>query len=169
MFADDTTVYLGTTDSFDKMQKLLQKWGDASSAKFNVGKTEVIPVGSPEYRQKVIDTRGLNDNEQIPENIHVAKDGESVQILGGHVGNNIDNFTMWTPVIKKIDADLVRWEALHLTIETKAQIVQITIRSMTQYLTQVNEMPPQIFTHLERAMRKFIWSGKAAPRSMEML
>ncbi|KAJ7145027.1 hypothetical protein C8R46DRAFT_918855 [Mycena filopes] len=40
---------------------------------------------------------------------------------------------------------------------------------MTQYLTQVNEMPPQVQTHLERAMREFMWSGKAALVSLEML
>ncbi|KAJ7616837.1 hypothetical protein DFH06DRAFT_899171, partial [Mycena polygramma] len=170
MFADDTTVYLDEGDSFDELQRLLEKWCLASSAKFNVSKTEIIPVGSPEYRDSVIQARQLNENDSpIPANIHIAKDGESVRILGGHVGNKISDFAMWTPVVEKIDAALARWDQLHPTLEGRCQIVQITIGAMTQYLTQVNEMPKHIFKHLVRAEREFMWGGKAAPVSMEML
>ncbi|KAJ6554397.1 hypothetical protein B0H19DRAFT_852533, partial [Mycena capillaripes] len=48
LFADDTTVYLFEQDSYEELEAIL--WCRASSAKFNSGKTEVIPIGSPEYR-----------------------------------------------------------------------------------------------------------------------
>jgi hypothetical protein len=102
MYADDTTVYLDESDSFEELQELLRKWCPASGAKFNVSKTEVIPVGSPEYCSSMIQSRRLNDEDaRIPSDIHIAKDGESVRILGSHVGNKIDNFVMWTPVVEK--------------------------------------------------------------------
>ncbi|KAJ7663724.1 hypothetical protein DFH06DRAFT_924300, partial [Mycena polygramma] len=170
MFADDTTVYLDENDSFDELQRLLAKWCQASSAKFNVSKTEVIPVGSPDYRETLIESRKLNDTDNpIPANIHIAKDGESVRILGGHVGNKISDFAMWTPVVEKIDAALARWDSLHPTLEARCQIVQITIGAMTQYLTQVNEMPDHIFKHLVKAEREFMWGGKSAPVSLNVL
>ncbi|KAJ7185337.1 hypothetical protein C8R46DRAFT_817874, partial [Mycena filopes] len=170
MFADDTTVYLDASDSFDDLQLLLERWCAASSAKFNVAKTEVIPVGSPEFRKSVIESRRLNDHDtQIPANIHIARDGESVRILGGHVGNDIEDFAMWAPILEKIDADLTRWENNHPTLEAKCQIIQITIGSMTQYLTQVNGMPPRVLAHLRKALREFMWSGKSSPVSLETL
>ncbi|KAJ7157686.1 hypothetical protein C8R43DRAFT_883162 [Mycena crocata] len=170
MFADDTTVYLDKTDSFEELQSILDKWCRASSAKFNVGKTEVIPVGSPAYRAFLLAYRKLNDLDgPIPDNIHIVREGESVRILGGHVGNGIDDFVMWTPIVEKIDAALARWEALHPTLEARCQIVQITIGSMTQYLTQVNEMQPQTVNHLLKSQREFMWGGKLSPVQRDML
>ncbi|KAJ7139963.1 hypothetical protein C8R43DRAFT_820840, partial [Mycena crocata] len=170
MFADDTTVYLDKSDSFDELQAILNKWCQASSAKFNVGKTEVIPVGSPAYRAYLLAYRKLNDIDgPIPDNIHIVREGEAVRILGGHVGNGIDNFVMWTPIVEKIDAALARWDAIHPTLEARCQIVQITIGSMTQYLTQVNEMQPETLNHLLKAQREFMWSGKSSPVQRETL
>ncbi|KAJ7115512.1 hypothetical protein C8R43DRAFT_830363, partial [Mycena crocata] len=167
MFADDTTVYLDESDSFEELQSLLERWCRASSAKFNVSKTEVIPFGLPEFRAFVLQSRRLD--EPIPDNIHIARDGEAVRILGGYVGNKIDSFSVWTPVVEKIDAALLRWEALHPTLEARCQIIQITIGSMTQYLQQVNEMPKQVLNHLLKTQREFMWGGKSSPVQREML
>ncbi|KAJ6449442.1 hypothetical protein C8R47DRAFT_999215, partial [Mycena vitilis] len=40
---------------------------------------------------------------------------------------------------------------------------------MTQYLTQVNEMPAQVVKHLTKAVRDFMWGGKSAPVSLGVL
>jgi hypothetical protein len=86
LFADDTTVYLRDTDSFEELQRILDKWCLASSARFNVAKTEVIPIGIPEYRLKVVETRKLNDDDTaLPDNVHIAAYGESIRILGARV------------------------------------------------------------------------------------
>jgi hypothetical protein len=160
MFANDTTVYLDASDSFDELQCVLNKWCQASSAKFNVEKTEVIPIGTPEYRAQVIETRKLNANDSaMPASVHIAKEGESVRILGGHMGNGIDASTLWTPVLEKIDSALERWERDHPTLEARKNIIQITVAAMTQYLTQMNGMPEKIVTHLLRAQREFMWGG----------
>ncbi|KIK58101.1 hypothetical protein GYMLUDRAFT_144029, partial [Collybiopsis luxurians FD-317 M1] len=50
LFADDTVTYLSKYDKFSDLLSLLDLWCSASSAKFNVEKTEIIPVGSEEYR-----------------------------------------------------------------------------------------------------------------------
>ncbi|KAK7057847.1 hypothetical protein R3P38DRAFT_2497413 [Favolaschia claudopus] len=76
---------------------------------------------------------------------------------------------MWTPVTEKVDASLTRWEKLHPTLEARCQILQITVGSMSQYLTQVNEMPPAVFNHLLKAMREFMWGGKSPPINFETL
>ncbi|PPQ85541.1 hypothetical protein CVT25_006781 [Psilocybe cyanescens] len=50
LFADDTTVFLNNADKFEDLQAILDKWCTASTARFNIGKTEIIPLGSDEYR-----------------------------------------------------------------------------------------------------------------------
>ena len=83
LFADDTTVYLSENDKFSDLQDILQKWCCASKAKFNVQKTEIIPVGSCTYRAGVMASRRLNGaHPTIPPQIHIAKDGEPVRVLG---------------------------------------------------------------------------------------
>ena len=49
LFADDTTVILTEHDSFVELIGLLDKWCAVSGAKFNVEKTEIIPLGSTKY------------------------------------------------------------------------------------------------------------------------
>jgi len=68
-------------------------------------KTEIIPIGHEDYQRRVQDTRstGEGDNqEQIPENMHIVKEGEPVQILGAWVGNGIDQEHVWAPMIEKL-------------------------------------------------------------------
>lgn len=50
-FADDTTVYLSADDGFGELQEILDRWCLAAGAKFNISKTEIIPMGTPEYRE----------------------------------------------------------------------------------------------------------------------
>ena len=92
LFADDTTVYLTAKDKFSDLQNILKKWCTASGAKFNIAKTEVIPIGTPEYRQMITQTRKAHEtHEAIPDDIHIAGEGEPVRILGAWIGNNIDS------------------------------------------------------------------------------
>lgn len=50
LFADDTTVYLSEGDSVASLEEMLDKWCKASGAKFNLDKTEIIPIGTEKYR-----------------------------------------------------------------------------------------------------------------------
>ena len=64
LFADDTSIYLNQNDKMDDVQNILDIWCQASGAKFNIEKTEIIPIGTPEHRNQVITTRKLNPNDQ---------------------------------------------------------------------------------------------------------
>ena len=83
MFADDTDLYLNKYDRLDIVQETLDHWCAASGAKFNIEKTEIIPIGSVAHRDNVLLTRKLNQQDQspLPDRIHIAKDGEAVRIL----------------------------------------------------------------------------------------
>lgn len=83
MFADDTTLFLRKGDSFYAMQLLLDLWCIASGAKFNINKTEIIPIGTKTHRDSVVTTRRLHPGHHaVPDNIRIASDGMAVRILG---------------------------------------------------------------------------------------
>jgi ferredoxin len=83
LFADDTTVFLSEFDNFRDLESILDKWCIACGACFNVSKTEIIPIGDPLYREKVITTRCIYPSQEpLPNGIHIAQDQESVRMLG---------------------------------------------------------------------------------------
>ena len=158
LFADDTTVYLSEDDDFSELQGLLAKWCKASGAKFNVQKTEVIPAGSQAYRTRVIMDRRLNNTHPpIPDNIHIAQDGEPVRVLGAYLGNKIDQSSVWAPTLEKLASALNRWERGHPTQDGRRLIIGMEVAGRTQYLARVQGMPEEIETNLKKKIIRFMW------------
>ena len=114
LFADDTTIYLKSTDSMETLWSILCLWCAASTAKFNEHKTVLLPFGRSSYRQKVLGERRINDHSPIGDintTIRIVPDGESCRILGAWIGNNIPYTTPWPSVLEKINTNLLRWQA----------------------------------------------------------
>ena len=171
LFADDTTVYLSEKDNIGDLYAILQKWCIASGAKFNLEKTEVIPIGTKDYRAQVIQTARTNlTSVPFHENIRIAKDGQAIRILGAWLGNGIDEFAVWSPIIEKIDARLKRWDLKKPSIEGRKIIAQWTIGAMTQYLSCAQGMPANIEKALTKRLAKFAWDGSGKPNaSLDLL
>jgi hypothetical protein len=162
LFADDTTAYLSEYDNFEDLECILDKWCLASGARFNVAKTEIIPFGTPEYRTRLLETRKLNEADKpIPPGVHIAKEGEAVRILGSFIGNGVEAFGVWTPVLEKIDSDYERWANLHPTLSLRKNADQIISGSRSQYLAQVNGMPAAVTQHILKSQSEFINDSKS--------
>jgi len=166
MFADNTDLYLNKHNCLDTVQETLDHWCTASGAKFNIEKTEIIPIGSVMHRDNVLLTRKLNQQDQspLPDQIHIAKDGEAVRILGVWIGNKADNLTPWEPIIDKIRATLKNWSKVRPSIEGKCWIIQAFVGGYTQFLTQAQGMPSQIETAINKIISDFIWDNGLGPR-----
>ncbi|TFK58358.1 hypothetical protein BDN72DRAFT_750457, partial [Pluteus cervinus] len=164
LFADDTTVYLSEKDKFEDLEKILRDWCQASGAKFNIQKTEIIPVGTEAYRKKVIETRKVSEtHEEISNNIHIAREGEPVRILGYFAGNKIEQATIWTPTLEKIDAALARWARGNPTQNGRRLIIGMEVGGRTQYLTNVQGMPKDVEKVLQATIRDFMWGDSGNP------
>ncbi|CDO76537.1 hypothetical protein BN946_scf184769.g1 [Trametes cinnabarina] len=143
LFADDTTVYL------------------PAKAKFNISKTEIIPIGSPAYRKEFAETyKATGRWKDYPPNVHIAGEGEPVRILGAFLGSNISECDVWSPRLAKIDDTLKRWKLGRTTLEGKRHVAQMFVGGMTQFLTDVQRMPDQIWSRLTKILRKYIWDDK---------
>ena len=166
LFADDANLYLNKDDRFDHIQNTLDDWCGASGAKFNIEKMEIIPIGTTAHRQRVIAQRKINEQDLSPltNRIHIAKDGESIRMLGAWIGNQANNDTPWETIIDKINGNLVKWKRLHPTLNGRKQIIQAVVGGHTQFLTNAQGMP----THIESAIKKivsgFMWDNNSSPR-----
>ncbi|EPS97912.1 hypothetical protein FOMPIDRAFT_18560, partial [Fomitopsis schrenkii] len=166
LFADDTSTFLAASDRWSTLWTIIGRWCKGSRAKFNTGKTEVIPIGTLEYREAVLEHRSINgevcdEQEKIPDNIRIARDGEAIRILGAWIGNKTDQVAVWTPALKKIKDFLERWGRCHPSMGGKRSIVQMGPGGISQYLTMVQGMPTQVEKELMRMIKDFMWDGKS--------
>ena len=166
LFADDTCIFLNQNDKMDDVQNILDNWCRASGAKFNLDKTEIIPIGTPDHRNQVITTRKLNPQDQsaVNERIRIAEDGEATRSLGAWIGNNVNGATPWEPIIDKIHRNLELWNKSHPTILGRKTIIQMIIGGYTQFLTMAQGMPKHTESALIRIIRNFMWNDSANPK-----
>ena len=166
LFADDTSSFLSQGDGWSDLWRILHQWCKASRAKFNDGKTEVLPVGTEEYRRSVLQTRSLdphNVNDAIPPDVRIASDGEPVRVLGAWIGNRVDQASVWTPVLDKIASFLDRWNRCHPSLIGKRHIIQMGPGGISQYLTKVQGMPRSVEKSIAKMIRTFLWDSPKTP------
>ena len=125
LLADDTALYLSLTDRFDRVLFILRSWCQVSGAKFNIEKTEIIPIGSPAHRARVQATRKINplDHSEFDPRIRIAPDGTAVRYLGAWIGNDVNEATLWEAVIDKIDKALSLWKKAYPSMAGRKLIV----------------------------------------------
>ena len=103
LFANDTTVILTEYNSFTELTVTLDRWCEVSGAKFNIKKTEIIPIGSAEYRKELLETRKIGGGEErIPEVIRIAGEGDAMRLLGVWVGNGVNPEEPWRVIVEMI-------------------------------------------------------------------
>ena len=170
-FADDTCLYLSKDDSLDYAQTILSDWCQVSGAKFNTEKTEIIPIGSADHRQRVITTRRINPTDTpLDARIKIANDGDAIRSLGAWIGNHVNNATPWEPILDKIKQYLDRWKRTFPTMRGRKIIIQIVIGGLTQFLAKAQGMPAHIEFAITKIIRSFMWENDSSPRiALEIL
>ncbi|KAF5330225.1 hypothetical protein D9611_010656 [Ephemerocybe angulata] len=159
LFADDTTVFLSEDDDFGVLLKILDRWCQASGAKFNINKTTVIPLGNEIHRHRLRKKRRLQKGStRLPLDIHIAQDGEPVRILGAYFGHGISEDEVWQPIMGKIKTTLGHWAKNRPTIRGLAMSHNTLVGGFTQYLTRVQGMPKDTVDKLKGVTDDYIWA-----------
>jgi len=67
LFADNTLVYMNENNNKKTLEQAIKNFCEVSTAKFNNEKSEVLPIGTKEYRNSIIKTRTVNktNNEKL--------------------------------------------------------------------------------------------------------
>jgi ribonuclease HI len=169
LYADDTTVYLSSADKYTDLENILSTWCRASGAKFNLEKTEIIPIGTIEHRERLTQTRQIHpDDPPLAPGIKIAKDGHPTRILGAWIGNDVDQAQPWAPILDKIKETLDQWASACPTLDAKRLIIQMVVGGMTQFLTKAQGMPPMITKRLITITQGFLWNGKKTPPGLSL-
>ncbi|KAF6747932.1 hypothetical protein DFP72DRAFT_821117, partial [Ephemerocybe angulata] len=163
LFADDTAVYLACDDNFSDLEALLALWCTASGGKFNVIKTEIIPVGTEEYRAQVVLTRQGRPGDPhsaLPGGVHIARDGEAVRVLGAHVGNKIDQEAVWAPILETLEKKVNYWLRSNPSLEGRSFLTKLEPGARTLFKAMVQCMPKSAEKKVAKIINKIMWGGK---------
>ena len=166
LLADDIALYLSLLDRFDHVLLILRSWCQVSGAKFNIEKTEIIPIGSPAHRASIHNLRKINplDQSDFDPRIRIAPDGTAVRYLGAWIGNDVNEATPWEAVIDKIVKSLTLWKKAYPSMTGRKLIVQSVIGGYTQFLSKAQGMPVDIEDALTKIIRDFLWEEDSSPR-----
>jgi len=166
LFVDDTNLFLNKNDRLDHIQEILDQWCSVSGARFNIEKTEIIPIGTVEHRGEIVLTRKINpqDENPLPDKIHIAQDGDAVRVLGAWIGNKVNDITPWEPILDTVRRKLKIWEKAHPMLNGKCLIIQVIVGGHTQFLTKAQGMPEHIEKALTKIINKFLWDQDSIPR-----
>lgn len=165
LFTDDTQVYMSTSDKWTTVKTILDRWCLASTAKFNEGKTEFLPMGSESYRKGVVKYKCLQPTrirtaEILPRNARFVKDRQPLRILGGQVGKDVPDEVIWEKVTENIEALAKKWSGRRITMKGRRLITSFILQSRAQYLVMTNPPPKQVVERISKATHRMMWLGK---------
>jgi hypothetical protein len=170
LFADDTTVFLAEGNSYDELLAVLTLWCRASGAHFNVNKTKILPIGEKGYRDHILNTRKTAPSgTPFPASVHIAQDKEPIRILGGWVGNGIDEEAVWSWNVDKIQTTFDRWDQRHPTLLSRRLVVNMFAGGITQYLAMVQGMPKDVKSRIQKMIDTLICDGRRAPINLNTM
>jgi exonuclease III len=159
IFADDTLIYTKVGDDMEELSTIIETFCCASTAKFNIHKTEYLPLGSKRFREQLLATRAMGDY-RLPEGGTIVPDGTPMRTLGAWVGNHSDTIAQWNSVLSAQKRIMDRWSDTHPSYKGKELILKSLVMSKAFFLASVNGMPKDIEERMERNMRNFLWDNK---------
>ena len=149
--ADDTNIFTSDKNSIDEVFNVLKLYSDASGAKINKQKSEIMCLGSGT----------LSDNEL--NKLEIQRCEDVTKVLGIYVGKNrnaCDDLN-WRDKLKKIKTILFFWLKRDLTLPGRATVLTSLIISRFYYTLTVCPLPEYVKNELRVAVMKFLWQNKA--------
>ena len=159
LFADDTLVYLDKSDNFEELNRIIDTFCKASTARFNMEKTEYLPIGNKQFRKEAIRTRRIGKNK-IEDNVKIIKEGEAMRTLGAWVGNEANTKMQWETILQKQEKVITAWSNTNMSLKGKEIILKALIQSKAMFLATVNGMPRDIEMKMKRLFKNFLWNEK---------
>ena len=153
-YADDTTVTVRDSKSVEKVLQIIEKYGQASGAKMNKTKSEIMYIG---------------DVERIEMGLRVEE--KYTKVLGVYLGvaSKEARDETWTGVINKIKTVCTLWRERKLRLKGKVIVVNSLLFSVCVYVMRVLDMPEWVVNVLNKIICDFIWEGKGVKIAQKTL
>ena len=159
LFADDTLIYMAANDDLNELKEVIKRFCLASTARFNMEKTEYLPIGNKTFRQNVINTRRIGNND-IEQGVKIIKEGEAMRTLGAWVGNETNTEMQWNEILRKQEDVIKAWSKTNMSLKGKELILKALIQSKAMFMATVNGMPNVVEEKMKKLFKDFLWDNK---------
>ncbi|CAC5423425.1 unnamed protein product [Mytilus coruscus] len=149
--ADDFTFTVKDKQSIDETFKVLNNYSEASGAKINKQKSEIMCLGSGSISNQELTDYGIKQADEV------------TQILGIYMGKNseICDYLNWDSKIKKAKTILYFWSKRELTLHGRATVLTSLIMSRFYYTLTVCPIPEKYKNEIKAIILKFLWQNNS--------
>jgi len=151
MYADDTNLFLSAAkDDVKDVAKCLEDTSYTIGCKFNLDKTNVLPVGSDSHKART-KRNGIN----LPGAYVLAPDSP-LRILGVWVGCRKQAGPRWAQILTHTKKLISQWNAIGTSVQNRVLIAKLLMQSRCYYLLDGNGIPPLVLTKLSNLINRFV-------------
>ena len=139
MYADDTNLFLSTSDDVSSIKTCLDDASFAIGSKFNHEKSIIKAIGSLEFQSECL-ASGLINGQTLPRATILSPD-EPLRILGVWVGPPGCTSHRWLTIEKHIRNLTAQWSSIGTSILNRVLLAKALMQSRCFYLLDGNSIP----------------------------
>ena len=148
LFADDTLIFCGATrDQLIHLKGVLMCFEAVSGLHTNLGKSEIVPVGT---------VHGIQDLAQL---IGGRITTLPLKYLGLPLGAKYKSKEIQNPILEKMERQLVGLKRLYLSKRGRLTLIKSTLSSLPTYFLSLFPISSSVAKRIEKIQRDFLWGG----------
>ena len=151
MYADDTNLFLSALDDeLPVINECLKSTSYTIGCKFNLDKTDVLPIGSIAHR-----TLAHENGVGLPSAFTLAP-GSALRVLGVWIGSTDEAAPRWKQILSHNRRLIAQWSAIGVSARNRALIAKALLLSRCYYLLDGNGMPSSILHKMSAAINRYV-------------
>jgi Reverse transcriptase (RNA-dependent DNA polymerase) len=152
-YADDITIFLSKDSELQTALSELKHFASASNLKINNSKSYIVPY---------------HNNPVLPTQIHsipVLQQHQSTKVLGISISSTLTPINTWQTLAAKIDATILQWRRLNISLYGRVKISQAYLQSVLTYYAPLLHVPPKILHRIDTSMVSYVQTNNSNLKS----
>ena len=154
MYADDTNLFLSTSDDVSSIKTELDTASFAIGSKFNHEKSVIKAIGSLEF-QSECHASGLINGQALPSATFLSPE-EPLRILGVWVGPPGCTSHRWITIEKHIRNLTAQWSSIGTSVLNRVLLAKALMQSRCFYLLDGNSIPLPSLRRINGVIMRFV-------------
>jgi hypothetical protein len=149
-YADDTIFFIDCQKDLDIILRHLKAYENATAAKANVAKTEILPIGP--------NTHSVEN--PLSTNITILDYNTEVKFLGVLIGNKVNTERIWDDKINKLETCLKLWDLKNLSYNGRVFVLRTQAMSSIWFQAKFHDLPKEKIKSIEKMIKNFVCKSK---------
>jgi len=154
LYADDINLFLSCNDSVDDVNACLVTTSYAIGSKFNQEKTDVKPVGPPDFRVKCFAEQSMSGST-LP-GAYILPPGGPLRVLGVWIDSHDHATHRWAQIDAHISRIIRQWCAIGASVLNRAALAKALMLSRCHFLLDGNGIPGRFLDRISNKIQRFV-------------